>query len=344
MYQDDKKELQRIIDELPKPLRLLLDAELQAGNKIAEVGHSYPAPPVGAYIKLTKPTSTKIESTKDELIFTERNNSLYSEEYTDKNRRFFILTSPNPSIKVVPGSKFLRHLKANSEKTNRKTGLKKTDSDSQLQRFEESMEIDYEKWHDGIGYDIDALRLASPLERKEIEKMLIQHSPRDWRDIEALAQIDTKNARDTIEKAIRDPNPAVRSAVARFAPKLVTDKERTRSIIDALQHAEIFYGLSQTLDEIEEYHPPQVKEALIKGLLSREGDVAVLFAAMLFYLYGKAEEPFDMKQRPFFLLFNTKNKEERVKAFKEFCTKLNINSKNYLTPKLNLGNRDCSEE
>ena len=125
MYQDDKKELQRIIDELPKPLRLLLDAELQAGNKIAEVGHSYPAPPVGAYIKLTKPTSTKIESTKDELIFTERNNSLYSEEYTDKNRRFFILTSPNPSIKAVPGSKFPRNLKANSEKTNRKTGSKK---------------------------------------------------------------------------------------------------------------------------------------------------------------------------------------------------------------------------
>jgi hypothetical protein len=37
----------------------------------------------------------------------------------------------------------------------------------------------------------------------------------------------------------------------------------------------------------------------------REGDVAVLFAAMLFYLYGKAKELFDMKQRPFFLLFNT---------------------------------------
>jgi len=332
MYPDDKKELQRIIDELPKPLRLLLDAELQAGNKIAEVGHSYPAPPVGAYIKLAKPISTKIEGVKDELIFIERDNSLYSEEYTDKNKRFFILTLPKLSTKEASGSKFLKHLKANSEKTTRKTGSRKTDSDSPLQRFKKSMEIDYEKWHDGIGYDIDAIRLASPTECKAIEKMLIQHSPRDWRDIEALTQIDTKNARDTIKKAIRDPNPAVRIAVARFAPKVVTYNERTRSIIDALQHAGIFYGLSQTLDEIEEYHPPQVKEALIEGLLSREGDVAVLFAAMLFYLYGAAEEPFDMKQRPFFLRFNTKNKEERVKVFIELCTKLNINSKNYLYP------------
>jgi hypothetical protein len=297
------------------------------------VGHSYPAPPVGAYIKLTKPISTKIDAAKDELTFSERDNSLYSEEYTDKNRRFFILTLPKPSIKAASDSKFLRQIKADSEKTNRKTDSKKTDSDSPLQRFEESMEIDYEKWHDGIGYDIDAIRLASPTERKAIEKMLIQHSPRDWRDIEALTQIDTKNARDTIKKAIRDPNPAVRIAVARFAPKLVTDNERTRSIIDALQHAGIFYGLSQTLDEIEEYHPPQVKEALIEGLLSREGDVAVLFAAMLFYLFGAAEDPFDMKRRPFFLRFNTKDRKEREQAFLELCNQLNINSKKYLIPK-----------
>jgi hypothetical protein len=99
-----------------------------------------------------------------------------------------------------------------------------------------------------------------------------------------------------------------------------------------LQNAGIYSGLSQTLDDLEEYHLPEVKEALLNGLLCREGDVAVLFAAMLFYLYGKAKEPFDMKQRPFFLRFNTKNKDERVKAFIELCNQLNINSKKYLTP------------
>jgi hypothetical protein len=192
------------------------------------------------------------------------------------------------------------------------------------------MEIDYEKWHDGIGYDLDAIKSASQTERKVIEQILIRHSPRDWRDIEALAQINTENARETIKNAIKDPDPAVRVAVTRYAPNLVTNSERRHSIIEALQHAQIFGGLSQVLDDIEEYHPAEVKEALIKGLLSREGDVAVLFAAMLFYIYGKAKEPFDMKQRPFFLLFNTEDKEERLQAFRELCKQLSINPEKYL--------------
>ena len=215
---------------------------------------------------------------------------------------------------------------------------KPTDSDQSnsitpLQRFEKSMIIDFEKWHDGIGYDLDALKLASPSEREAIEQMLITHYPRDWRDIEALATIKTKNAEKTIRNAMKDPNPDVRVAVTRFAPNLVTNSEHTQSIIDALQSAKIFGGLSQVLDDVETYHPEEVKEALIAGLLSREGDVAVLFAAMLFYLFGKAKEPFDMNQRPFFLRFNTENRDERTAAFKELCEKLKINPEKYLVSK-----------
>ena len=54
---------------------------------------------------------------------------------------------------------------------------------------------------------------------------------------------------------------------------------------------------------------------------------------MLFYLYDKTKEPFDMKQRPFFLRFNTENKEERVQAFQELCKQLKINPKKFLAPK-----------
>ena len=236
-------------------------------------------------------------------------------------------------LKAVRKTNSVKRLESNSETANPKGDPGVHSSVSPLGRFEKSMEINYEKWHDGIGYDLDAIRLASQTERIAIEQMLIQHSPRDWRDIEALAQIDTKRARETIRNAIEDPNPAVRVAVTRYAPNLVTNSERSHSIIEALQHAKIFGGLSQVLDDIEEYNPAEVKEALIKGLLTREGDVAVLFAAMLFYLYGKAEEPFDMKQRPFFLLFNTENKEKRVQAFLELCKQLNINPKKYLTTK-----------
>ena len=124
-----------------------------------------------------------------------------------------------------------------------------------LQRFKACMKIGFQEWHDGIGYDIEALRIASQVERDAIEQILINHSPRDWRDIEALAEIKTECARETIKDAIKDPNPVVRVAVTRLAPDLVTDNERTQSLKDALQNTEPFWGLSQVLAEVERYHP-----------------------------------------------------------------------------------------
>jgi hypothetical protein len=224
-------------------------------------------------------------------------------------------------------------LKNNSEKPNKTSKEDKPGSLTPLQRFEVSMQIGFEEWHDGIGYDIEAIKIAPQIERDAIEQILINHSPRDWRDIEALAVINTKCARKAIKEAIKDPNPIVRVAVTRFARNLVTDNERSQIITDALQNAEIFGGLSQVLNEVDRYHPEGVKEALIKGLLNRKGDVAVHFAAMLFYLYGEAKETFDMKQRPFFLRFNTEDGKERIEVFLEICQKLKINPEKYLSRK-----------
>jgi hypothetical protein len=220
--------------------------------------------------------------------------------------------------------------KTNSEKPNMTPKDSNLTSLTPLQRFKTSMNIGFEEWHDGIGYNIPAIRLASQEELDEIEKILINHRPRDWRDIEALAEINTKRSRETIKDVIKDQNPVLRIAVIRFTPDLITDNERTQSIIYALQNTEIFSGFSNLLEEVEIYHPKKVKEALIKGLLNRTGDVAVHFAAMLFYLYGKAKEPFDWKQRPFFLRFNTENRKKRVKVFRELCQKLKINPEKYL--------------
>jgi hypothetical protein len=90
------------------------------------------------------------------------------------------------------------------------------------------------------------------------------------------------------------------------------------------------------LAEVERYHPEEVKEALIKGSLNRKGEVAVHFAAMLFYLFGKAKEPFDWKKRSFFLRFNTEDRKERVNVFRELCQKLRINPEKYLRRKQEL--------
>jgi len=220
--------------------------------------------------------------------------------------------------------------KSHSDKPNTTPEEDNKNSSTPLQRFKDSMKIGFEEWHDGIGYDIEAIRKASPAERDAIEQILINHRPRDWRDIEALAEINTKFARETIKEAVKDPNPVVRIAVTRFAPDLATDTERTQSLADALQNTEPFWGLAQVLDEVESYHPEEIKVALIKGSLNRKGEVAVHFAAMLFYLFGEAKEPFEWGKRPFFLRFNTEDRKERVKVFRELCQKLRIDPEKYL--------------
>ena len=49
---EQQAEFARELARFPSALRELVQAELAAGNAIEEIGHSFPAPPVGAYIKL----------------------------------------------------------------------------------------------------------------------------------------------------------------------------------------------------------------------------------------------------------------------------------------------------
>jgi hypothetical protein len=81
---------------LPPVLHALLEAELAAGNSITEVIHSHPAPPVGACFMLARRVTTRARASGDGLSFYERNSSLYSGEFTDAQRCFFILEPPLP--------------------------------------------------------------------------------------------------------------------------------------------------------------------------------------------------------------------------------------------------------
>ena len=82
--------------KFPTALRLLVERELAAGNSIIEVGHGFPAPPVGAYLKLANKVSTRARATGDLLSFYERHSSSYSGEFTDAQRFYFVLEPPNP--------------------------------------------------------------------------------------------------------------------------------------------------------------------------------------------------------------------------------------------------------
>ncbi|HET9942892.1 MAG TPA: hypothetical protein VFR05_06105, partial [Terriglobia bacterium] len=205
-----------------------------------------------------------------------------------------------------------------------------TNPDSAMERFQQSMIIDYEKWHDGIGYDLDIIRKATPEELADIEELLVDRPVSDWRDVEALAAINSPKTRELLMKALRRGDHRVRMAVADYAPDLVPDDERTESLIAALKSGEFYGGLTQALEQVESFHPPAVVDALFRGVLKREGGIAVHFAAMLMFLHGKASSSFDWEQRPFFLKFNTDDPAERRRLFQELCERIGLDPKKTL--------------
>jgi len=319
------------IGALPPSLRRLVEQELAAGNEIVEVGHSFPAPPVGCYVKLAKAVSSQPRQSSEEIHFYDRNSSIYSGEFADPTRFFFVLEPPNPPPPEPDMDAIRRGLQGESPLTPH-TPQRKADEVARmaLERFRDSMIIDYEKWHDGIGYDLEIIRNATPEERSQIEDLLTSRPVSDWRDVEALAAIDSPRARVLLRKALRHTDHEVRAAVINHAPHLVSDAERSASLISALRHAEIYGGLTEALDQAESFHPPEVIDALFRGLLKRDGATAVHFAAMLMFLHGKAGTSFDWDQRPFFLQFHTENNIERRRCFRELCEKIGLDADSML--------------
>lgn len=194
-----------------------------------------------------------------------------------------------------------------------------------IDRFLRSLEIDFDKWHDGIGFDVDALREATPAERTFAESQL--DARRDWRDVEALAvlaELGSASAERSLRGALRSGSHEIRLAVVRCAPQLVEEQTRIESLVHALESAAPFAGLDATLSEVERFHPPPVVDALWHGLTTRPGDVAVHYAAMLAFIYRKAESSFDWSLRPLFLKFNTESEEQRQPAVAELRTFLEV--------------------
>jgi hypothetical protein len=107
-------EHQSDFDAMPSALRGLVEAELVAGNEVLEVGHTHPAPPIGAYFKLARPFVTRERSSGGGLSFYERNSSLHSGEFTDGARIFWILEAPRLP-EAVPDIESIRRGKESAE-------------------------------------------------------------------------------------------------------------------------------------------------------------------------------------------------------------------------------------
>jgi hypothetical protein len=333
-------DLQKKLHGFPDVLLRLLDAEIAAGNEIVEVGGGFPAPPVGAYAMLAKEVCSRSRTSGDGLDFYDRNSSSYSGEWTDAKRYFFVLEPARPyeperAIPVAPAA--VRkpekpRAKSRPKQPATKPTLRRPDvapsetpqpsGSAALRRFRDSQIIDYGKWRDGEGYDIAALRQLSGEERVAVERELIANADRGWREIEALAALDSPKSRQALKKALAQGNAEVRTAVLRYAPEVASPANRTAALVEAIKTADAFAGLSATLSEVENHHPRKVIEALLQGVMEAPPVAASHYAGMLLYLHGQAKAPFDWEKRPFLLQFSTEDRAARKAPYAELCRRI----------------------
>jgi hypothetical protein len=202
-------------------------------------------------------------------------------------------------------------------------------NESMYERFRRVAQINADNWRDPE-HDLEAIRLGSDEDRKAIEVFMLNRGIRHPMDVEALALLDTPAANAALIQAYRQDRPEIRAAVARIAKGLIDEAEQLAELIQRIAECDAYNGLDPTLTQIEQTHPPEVIEAMLKRIATDPGVAAVHFAAMVCFLFGAAKEPFDWELRPFFLRFNPGDEVDRREAFVELCQKIGSESVQYL--------------
>jgi hypothetical protein len=200
---------------------------------------------------------------------------------------------------------------------------------SPYQTFIASMTIDVEKWRDGIGFDLEALKQVTPSERDTLVKTLEDRlkASGDWREIEALAAIGTTEAIDIIRQASKSGSSETRLHAAKQLAEIEGPESLDAAIVEGLRNTRLFGGFSKALDLAEQHPSPRIQEALVDLSLNGTEEQRIHCAAMALYLGGKADEAFDWNHRPFFLRFGDNDRNVQIEAYKELCSRLGVTPK-----------------
>jgi hypothetical protein len=213
-----------------------------------------------------------------------------------------------------------------------------TDRSAAYERFMASTDIGYDEWHDGIGYDLEALTQLEGAERDEVERWLVARANEDWRDVEALAALGSSAAKRAVRETLRTGTVEQRLAAARHmpddedsaadGPSKTDDVEA--AIIAGLEAGDLSQGLTHALTLAEEHPTPPVLDALFRCALRGSSVARVHAAALLGYLHGNAKEAFDWDRRPFWLEFGVEDLAAVEAAFRKLCEECGVDPARYL--------------
>lgn len=197
-----------------------------------------------------------------------------------------------------------------------------------MDKFIKSMNISYEDWRNGNGYNLNVVKELSPEELREVEKVLIARKDEDFRDVEALAALGTPGAIQALKDCLKSPNYSNRFHAVQYLRDAGSEDRVEEIILSTLHLTSIGYGMVEGLRLAKKYPTEKVKHRLIWCTLHGNDDIRAHCAAMALYLYSKADSDFDNKQQIIFRV-GAKNKEMGRKAFPEFCQILGVNPKDF---------------
>lgn len=200
------------------------------------------------------------------------------------------------------------------------------------ERFMASTDIDYERWHDGVPYDLDAIAELDGVERSEIEGWLLARAGEDWRDLEGLLALGSERGREAVVAQMRHGAIRQRLAAARrLPPDPAIEHDREAAILQGLAESTILTGLRDAIDLAESHPTPAVIDGLFRALLRPDREIGVHAAALLAFLHGNAKEAFDWDRRPFFLQFGDEDPDVRRAAFEQLCRECGVDPEPYLS-------------
>jgi hypothetical protein len=188
------------------------------------------------------------------------------------------------------------------------------------------MTIGYMEWHDGIGYDLDALRSVAPEEREAVEDLVVARRAADWRDLEALDCLGSERALYELQKALRAKSIDIRIEAAQrlAARELLNEAEIESILVEALGRTTLLDGMVKTLRLAAAYPTAAVRAKLLWCTTKGNVDIRVHAAALVHFLCGGSSSSFDMKFRPLYLRFGAAARGEREAAYRELCTMIGV--------------------
>lgn len=205
----------------------------------------------------------------------------------------------------------------------RESGEPEPGPGSPYDRFMESMKIDYYKWHDGIGYDLDALNELTGNELKQVEDLLISRKDSDWRDVEALAALNTPFTVQALKDCLNSPNLECRLFAVRFLKEMNIEDRIEEVVVKTLAQTAIGNGLTYALYLAKTYPTEKIRKEILRCALIGNDDIRVHSAAMALFLYRKAKTDFDADQKIVFE-FHEKDLPARRRVFERLCSMVGV--------------------